>query len=199
MQERAACLNKETPQAALIAACTVVIDADKDRPAQRAAFLFNRGEAYREKGDLDNAIKDLGGSIDLDGKNAVAFFNRAPRFAPRAELDAAIADLRSGDQDRPQQCRRIYSTRSHAYYEKHDYERAIADLTQAIRLNPRNTLTIYNRAMAYRAKGEPERAVPDFDLVLKINPADAFAITTAGWPIATCATTTAPSATSTRR
>ena len=44
-----------------------------------------------------------------------------------------------------------------------------SDLTQAIRLNPRSTLTIYNRAMAYRAKGEPDRAVPDFDAVLKIN------------------------------
>ena len=57
----------------------------------------------------------------------------------------------------------FYTTRSHAYYEKRDYERAIADLTQAIRLDPKSTLTLYNRAMAYRAKGEPDRAVPDFD------------------------------------
>src|SRR5471030_2590688 len=31
--ERAACLNKDTPQAALIAACTAVIEAGKDKSA----------------------------------------------------------------------------------------------------------------------------------------------------------------------
>jgi len=75
--ERAACLNKDTPQAALIEACRVVIEAGKDRPATMATMYFNRGEAYREKGDLDNAIKDLGESINLEGKNAAAYFARA--------------------------------------------------------------------------------------------------------------------------
>src|SRR5581483_7213349 len=59
VSERAACLNKETQQAAQIAACTVVIDAARDRPGTMAAFYLNRGDAYREKGDLDNALKDL--------------------------------------------------------------------------------------------------------------------------------------------
>ena len=72
VQERAACLNKETPSAALIAACTVAIEAGKDKPGAVATMYLNRGEAYREKGDLDNAIKDLGEAIKLDGKNAGA-------------------------------------------------------------------------------------------------------------------------------
>ena len=46
-----------------------------------ATMYFNRGEAYREKGDLDNAIKDLGESINLDGKNANAYFSRATAHA----------------------------------------------------------------------------------------------------------------------
>src|SRR6185436_3985220 len=36
--ERAACLNKDTPQAALIEACRVVIEAGKDRPATMATM-----------------------------------------------------------------------------------------------------------------------------------------------------------------
>ncbi len=35
-QERAACLNKETPTAALIAACTVIIEAGRDKPSVMA-------------------------------------------------------------------------------------------------------------------------------------------------------------------
>jgi tetratricopeptide (TPR) repeat protein len=115
VQERATCLNKETPQTVLIAACTVVLDADKEKPALRAALLFNRGEAYREKGDLDNAIKDLGESIDLDGKNAAVFFSRATALrAKGGQADAAIADYDQAirlDGKNPS----YYSTRSHAY------------------------------------------------------------------------------------
>src|SRR4051794_28114716 len=38
VQERAACLNKETQPATLIAACTVLIEAGKDKPAAVATM-----------------------------------------------------------------------------------------------------------------------------------------------------------------
>src|SRR6185503_20219510 len=135
--ERAACLNKDTPQAALIAACTVVIEAGKDRPTALATMYFNRGDAYREKGDLDNAIKDLGESLNLDGKNAAAYFSRATAFRSKGDLDNALADFDQAIKADPRNPS-YYSTRSHVLYEKRDYERAIADLTQAIKLNPKS-------------------------------------------------------------
>ncbi len=91
--ERAACLNKDTPHAALIAACTVVIEAGKDKPSTLATVYFNRGDAYREKGDLDNAIKDLGESLNLDNKNAAAYVSRAAAYRSKSDLDNALADL----------------------------------------------------------------------------------------------------------
>jgi tetratricopeptide (TPR) repeat protein len=116
VQERAACLNKDTPSKALIEACTVVIDAGKDKPATVATMYFNRGEAYREKGDLDSAIKDLGDSIELDNKNANAYFGRGTALRAKGKLDDAIADFEQAiklDNRNPT----YYSTRSHAYYE----------------------------------------------------------------------------------
>ena len=165
--ERAACLNKDTPQGALIAACTAVIEAGREKPATMATIYVNRGDAYREKGELDAAIADFDQAINLDAQE------RRRLLRPRHGLSrqAASSTRRSPISiRRSRSIRRIrlmYSSRSHAYYEKRDYDRAIADLTQAIRLNPRYTLAIYNRGMAYRAKGEPDRAVPDFDLVIK--------------------------------
>src|SRR5436190_14632486 len=91
--ERAACLNKDTPQAALIEACTVVIEAGKDKPPALAIMYFNRGDAYREKGNLDNAIKDLGESLNLDSRNAAAYFSRAAAYRAKGDLDSALADL----------------------------------------------------------------------------------------------------------
>ena len=110
--ERAACLNKDIPQAALIAACTVVIEAGKDRPTALATMYFNRGDAYREKGDLDNAIKDLGESLNLDGKNAAAYFSRATAFRSKGDLDNALADFDQAIKADPRNPS-YYSTRSH--------------------------------------------------------------------------------------
>src|SRR5262249_38182516 len=133
-QERAACLNKETPQAALIAACSVIIDANRDKPNVMAAAYFNRGDAYRDKGEHDSAVKDLSESINLDNKNAKAYFARATSYRAKSELDNAIADFSSAIRLDPREPS-YYSNRSHALYEKRDYDGTIADLTQAIRLN----------------------------------------------------------------
>ena len=119
-QERAACLNKDTPAAALIAACTVIIDANRDKPSVMATAYFHRGDALREKGDHDAAIKDLSEAITLDGKSA-AYFARATSYKAKGDLDNAIADLDQAikfDSKNPT----YYSTRSHALYEKRDYD-----------------------------------------------------------------------------
>ena len=91
-QERAACLNKDTPAAALIAACTVIIEANRDKPSVMATAYFHRGDALREKGDHDAAIKDLGEAITLDGKST-AYFARGSSYKAKGELDNAIADF----------------------------------------------------------------------------------------------------------
>jgi tetratricopeptide (TPR) repeat protein len=115
--ERAACLNKDTPHAALIAARTVVIEAGKDKSSTLATMYFNRGDAYREKGDLDNAIKDLGESLNLDNKNAAAYVSRAAAYRSKSDLDNALADLDQAIKADPRNPS-YYSTRSHVLYEK---------------------------------------------------------------------------------
>src|SRR5512143_620245 len=52
--ERQACLRQDTPAVAMIAACSVVIDAGRDKGVALATIYHHRGDAYREKNDLDN-------------------------------------------------------------------------------------------------------------------------------------------------
>jgi tetratricopeptide (TPR) repeat protein len=51
--------------------------------------------------------------------------------------------------------------RGWAYHSKRDYEKAIADYTEAIRLDPNNASVYRMRAEAYRAKGESGKAKAD--------------------------------------
>jgi len=57
-----------------------------------------------------------------------------------------------------------------AYYSKKDYDRAIADYTQAIRLNPSNGVYYNNRGLAYQDKKDYDRAIADFTEAIRLDP-----------------------------
>ena len=71
-----------------------------------------------------------------------------------------------------------YNNRGEAYLRKGDYNRAIFDYDQALRINPNfyKVYTFYdNRGAAYLMKGDYERAIADFHQALRIKPNDANA------------------------
>ena len=61
------------------------------------------------------------------------------------------------------------------YYQKGDFDAAIAGFDEAIALNPADAEAYYNRGAAYAEKGEIDRAIADFDEAIALNPADAEA------------------------
>ena len=76
------------------------------------------------------------------------------------EIDAAATPDR--------QLAPLYLSRGEAYYSRYDIDRALADINQAIRLDPQ-------LAAAYDARGRvyhfhPERALFDFDAAIKLDP-----------------------------
>jgi tetratricopeptide (TPR) repeat protein len=63
-----------------------------------------------------------------------------------------------------------YNNRAHAYLAKRDYDRAMADSGQALRLDPRN-VTAYNyRCWALNGKGDHDRAIADCGEAIRIAP-----------------------------
>ena len=60
-------------------------------------------------------------------------------------------------------------------------DRAIADYTQALVINPRLALAYTNRGLAYHDKGQYDQALADYEEALAINPSDAEAYTNRGF------------------
>lgn len=64
----------------------------------------------------------------------------------------------------------IYSIRCAEYNGKREYDRAIQDCTQAIRLNPSDDFAFNNRGIAFTVKGQYDQALRDFDEMIRLNP-----------------------------
>lgn len=66
--------------------------------------------------------------------------------------------------------------RGFAYRSKGDYDRAIHDFDQAIRLKPDFANAFNNQGIAYDYEGDYDRAIQDFDQAIRLQPdyADAF-------------------------
>ena len=79
--------------------------------------------------------------------------------APLLGEDTALTDLSA-----------VYSTRGVAYERRGEYDLALADFNQAIRLDPKNAFALRNRGDYYLAQGDVTHAMEDFNQAVAISP-----------------------------
>lgn len=70
----------------------------------------------------------------------------------------------------------LYTNRGVEYGLKNDFEHAIADHDQAIKVDAKNPIAYNNRGNAYGAKREFDRAISDYDQAFKLDPKYAGAV-----------------------
>ena len=136
-------------------------DAIRLDPKDAAAHAA-RGDVYRKKGELNKAIADYTEAIRLDPKNAAAHAARGVAYRMEAESDKAIADYI--EVINPQDAE-AYAMRG----EQGDFDKAIADCTEAIRLDPKWAEAYYDRGSAYEKKGDKAKAEADFAQAKKLG------------------------------
>ena len=84
-------------------------------------------------------------------------------------IAACTRALDSGNQTKRQRLL-AFNARCIALLEKLEPDRAIADCTEAIRLNPKDAGPYHNRGQALWMKGENDRAIADLDESISIEP-----------------------------
>ena len=158
-------------------------EAIKFDPKFADAYL-NRGYAYRVKGDNDRATADLdtakGRAEEAERQRLAAVEAEWWQRKAKAEADAeaqrkaadALADPKAAQERRSQDL--VRSGIEH--HNKGDYDRAIADYSEAIRLDPKYAFAHYSRGNAYYAKGDYDRAIANYSEAIKFDPkfADAY-------------------------
>lgn len=208
-----ACNNAQNPDQR-IAACTQVIASGQLSKPDLANALHARGKAWAGKGDHRRARADYDEALRANPIYVIAYYDRfmaeqgsrsrdrenaavAQKPAPRkdaAQNDAAkkdapkkVAVAPAGDSKDPAE----YIRRGIAWSEKRDYDRAIADYNEALRLDPQSAAAYSKRGLAWQNKGDYVRAVADYTELARIEPTNVSAHNSIAWLLATAPVATA--------
>ena len=132
---------------------------------------INRGIVYRKKNDFARAMPDFDEAIKL----------LPPHIEPvrtKFFTDAATTALGKQDLEKREVASNnvallgafAYLQRGMALYDLSEYDKAIADFSEAIRLNPKNAAPWVNRGWAYLRKENFKEAINDFSEAINVAP-----------------------------
>ena len=159
---------------------TPVIDSLKIKPQIEAKLndagaYLNRGVAYMQKRQFDQAISDFNKALEINPSYAEAYDNRGGAYVAKGQYDLAILDFNKVLEVNPRNPG-SYTNRGTAYMNKGMYDQAISDHTKAVEINPKFAWAYYGRGMVYSKKDQYDQAISDYNKAIEINPryADAY-------------------------
>lgn len=171
-RELAACANTASQTVsteARIRACTARIQSGQEGRRNLAYLFNNRGTAYSDEREYQNAIRDFDRSITLDSTDAKVFHNRALAYFSLHRPAQAIEDYgRAIALDAKQA--QSFEGRGDVYLETGQHARAVQDYSRAITLNPGGAIAFGNRCFANDMLGKFVEAIKDCDRAIALNP-----------------------------
>jgi len=138
-------------------------------PAGTAEDYFNRGNQFRQEGDLEQAIADYTSAIKAYSKHAKAYYNRANCYAKLNKLNEAIADYTKAVEINPKYTEAYYNM-GNTYTKQGKHAQAIASYTKALESNSKYAPAYCNRGNAYQAQGNLQQAITDYNKAIELNP-----------------------------
>jgi tetratricopeptide (TPR) repeat protein len=156
-----------------IAARRKRLQAEKESIQNSAETYEARGEAYFAAGDFDRAIADYSEAIRLDPEPITYLIQRSNTYWVLRNYKGEVADCTEIIKLQRLEGRKAtytYGIRGSAYFAIGDYDHAIADYTEAIRFDAKNTSAYVNRSNLALRLGENGRAIADLTEAIRIDP-----------------------------
>jgi len=129
----------------------------------------NRGLAYKNLGDYNQAIKDFDEAIRIRPEYAEAYYNRGLAYKALGNAGQAIADYSRAISIKPDMAE-AYNNRGNAYGESGDCNLALMDFNAALEINPSFAEAYMNRGNAYNCLGNYQQAIEDYSRAIEKKP-----------------------------
>ncbi|WLB12822.1 caspase family protein [Bradyrhizobium elkanii] len=121
---------------------------------------------------IDACTKIIALKVFSGERLATIYFWRAVGWNKKGNYAQVIADATEELRLKPSTA--VYNLRGSAYFDKGEYDIAIADFNDALRMGPPSGIIFHNRGNAYRSKGGYAKAIADYDAAIKALPKSAF-------------------------
>ena len=93
----------------------------------------------------------------------------AANQTPEQQLQNCTTVIEAG-QETPQGLAIAYRRRGNIYLNMRDFDRAMADFDEAVKLDPKSVDPLNDRGRTFQAKGQFDRAIADYDQAIALNP-----------------------------
>ena len=148
-------------------------EAGNTVPRTAGQFL-DRGITLASQGEWEMATLDFNEAINLNPHLSAAYLLRG-----RAAY-ASVSDVIDIAENFERVGTHFWIGRQLSREQTQAYDRAIADFTEAIRLDGNNAVAYSNRGEAYLQKGDVDNAIADFNQAIRLNPRYAWAYNNRG-------------------
>ena len=144
-----------------------------DVTPQTAGTFLDRGIMFASRGEYDLAIADFTQALKLDPNMSAAYTLRGRALTASVSKVLGVGDNFSNIS--------ILATDGRATTDQtRTFDLAIADFTAALRIDPNNASTYYERGRLYNNKGDSDQAITDFNQAIRLNPNDVSAYAARG-------------------
>lgn len=158
----------------------------KDRDGGRNDAIKDYGEAIKlnpkndvalsaraillaEKKEFAKAVADINDAVRLDPKCANYYYNRGVIFFAMKEPEKASLNYGEAIRLDPRNSKALHNRAVIWISEKNDFDDAIADLSEAIRVNPKEVEHYSARAACWGAKQEFDKVITDCDIIVRLR------------------------------
>ncbi len=137
--------------------------------ADNPDYFANRGEIFRETGQLSKAEEDFNQALRLDPTHSLARYNLAVLVEESGDPQKASAYYSQVIKDNPSSPF-AYRHRGYQRLLDGDHTGALDDFTMAITLDPKNPETYVNRGITLETMREYDRALDDYGRAIALKP-----------------------------
>lgn len=143
-----------------------LVEKFPDRPE----VYFRRGQINRITGEFTDAILDLTETLKLNPRNKHVYIERGYAYRERIDYVRASKDFDSAIALDPGKAEECYRSKGIMHFDQQNYELAIEDYSNSLRLQPRHSMDLLQRGRCYSHLGQSQKAIADFNLAIKHEP-----------------------------